>query len=71
MIDAALHALKVLCERRKLYDPVNRAIKDLQGDFHGYISPIDEQIEAAFVAVLDQVLGDGIAQLLAYTNARA
>lgn len=57
----ALDALAVLAKRFDQYDTLNRAVKDLQGDFPTIVQCIDADVCGAVMKALDAILGDEIA----------
>lgn len=62
----AISAMRVIIERRDAYEKINEDIRKLQPDFPQRVQCADSVIEAAFVDLLDEILGDTLASYFLY-----
>jgi len=66
MLEKCLELLELIKTRREKYLKINVALYKLQGDFPTTVQFIDEEVEEALVAILDDILGDEIAGYYLY-----
>ena len=60
----ALALLNIIHKKQKIYSELNSKIRDLQGDFPTHIQSIDTEYFTGVVDLLDEILGDELADYL-------
>lgn len=63
---SALDLLELMRTKAEAYRSVNDQLRDLQGDHHSSVQPIDQDLETGLIKLIDQILDAEVAEYFLY-----